>query len=59
MQSDPRMLNPYGIIAVNPAMYPDIKNAAAMKLIRWLTFDAGKKKLVEFRANGEQVFFPY
>jgi tungstate transport system substrate-binding protein len=59
VQSDPRMLNPYGIIAVNPAKYPDIKYAAAMKLILWLTSDAGKKKIAEFRANGEQVFFPY
>jgi tungstate transport system substrate-binding protein len=53
------MLNPYGIIAGNPAKHPDIKNAAAMKLIRWLTSDAGKKKIAEFRANAEQVFFPY
>lgn len=59
LQSDKRMLNPYGIIAVNPQKYPDIHYAAAMKLINWITSDAGKKKIAEFRANGEQVFFPY
>ena len=59
LQSDLRMINPYGIIAVNPAKYPDIQFAGAMKLIQWMTSDAGKRKIAEFRANGEQVFFPY
>jgi tungstate transport system substrate-binding protein len=59
VQCDPHMLNPYSIIAVNPFKYTDVKNAAAMKLILWLTSDAGKKKIAEFRANDEQVFFPY
>lgn len=59
LQGDKRMLNPYGIIAVNPQKYPDIHYAAAMKLIRWITSEAGKKKIAEFKANGEQVFFPY
>lgn len=59
LQGDKRMLNPYGIIAVNPQKYPDIHYAAAMKLIHWITSEAGKKKIAEFKANGEQVFFPY
>lgn len=58
LQGDKRMLNPYGIIAVNPQKYPDIHYAAAMKLIHWMTSDAGKKKIAEFKVHGEQVFFP-
>lgn len=59
LQGDKRMLNPYGIIAVNPQKYPDIHYAAAMKFVSWITSAEGKKKIAEFKANGEQVFFPY
>jgi len=59
LQGDQRMLNPYGIIAVNPAKFPEVRYASAMKLIVWLTSEAGKKKIAGFKVNGEQVFFPH
>jgi len=59
LQGDQRMLNPYGIIAVNPAKFPEVRYASAMKLIVWLTSEAGKKKIAGFKVSGEQVFFPY
>jgi tungstate transport system substrate-binding protein len=59
LQGDKRMLNPYGIIAVNPQKFPDIHYAAAMKLVNWITSEAGKKRIAEFKVNGEQVFFLY
>jgi tungstate transport system substrate-binding protein len=58
-EGDKRMLNPYGIIAVNPAKFPEVRYAAAMKLIEWISSDVGKKKIAAFKVNGEQVFFPY
>ncbi|MFZ6798796.1 substrate-binding domain-containing protein [Undibacterium sp. Di24W] len=59
LEGDKRMLNPYGIIAVNPAKFPEVHYAAAMKLIEWISSEPGKKKIAAFKVNGEQVFFPY
>jgi tungstate transport system substrate-binding protein len=55
---DPKMFNPYGIIAVNPTKYKDINYVGASQLIRWITSEAGQKKIAEFKPNGEQLFFP-
>lgn len=57
VQGDPRMFNPYGVIAVNPQRYPDIRFADAMVLIEWLTSAAGRSSISAFRPNGEQLFF--
>ena len=55
---DPRMFNPYGIIAVNPAKYPGINYKGAMQLIDWIISPAGQGKIAAFRVDGQQVFFP-
>ena len=61
LEGDPKMRNPYGIIAVNPARHPHVNYKGAMQLIDWITSAAGKQKIAAFRspgARGEQVFFP-
>ena len=58
VQGDPKMFNPYGIIAVSPKKYPDINFDGAMKLIEWLTSPEGQGLIAGFRVNGEQLFFP-
>jgi tungstate transport system substrate-binding protein len=58
LAGDPRMFNPYGIIAVNPAKHPGINYTDATKLIEWITSAAGQQAIAEFKVNGEQVFFP-
>ena len=60
LEGDPKMRNPYGMIAVNPARHPHVNYKGAMQLIDWVTSDAGKQKIAAFRspgATGEQVFF--
>lgn len=57
-EGDPKMFNPYGIIAVNPAKYRDINYKGAMQLIDWITSDEGQKKIAAFRVDGQQLFFP-
>ncbi|CAN5750488.1 substrate-binding domain-containing protein [soil metagenome] len=57
VEGDPKMFNPYGIIAVNPAKYKDINIRAANSLIAWLTSAEGQKKIVEFKVDGQQLFF--
>ena len=58
VDGDPKMFNPYGIIAVNPAKYRDINYKGAMVLIDWITGAEGQKAIAAFRVDGQQVFFP-
>lgn len=58
LAGDPRMFNPYGIIAVNPKKYPELDYDGAMALIGWITSPEGRKAIADFRLNGEQLFFP-
>jgi tungstate transport system substrate-binding protein len=58
IEGDPRMFNPYGIIAVNPAKYKDVNYKGAMQLITWITSAEGQKKIAGFKVGGQQLFFP-
>jgi tungstate transport system substrate-binding protein len=58
VEGDPKMFNPYGIIAVNPSKYPDINYRGAMQLIEWITSDEGQKLVASFKIDGQQLFFP-
>jgi tungstate transport system substrate-binding protein len=58
VQGDPRMFNPYGIIAVNPTRHPGINAKGARQLIDWITSAEGQAKISAFRLDGQQLFFP-
>jgi tungstate transport system substrate-binding protein len=58
VEGDAKMFNPYGVIAVNPARYPDVNYKGAMRFVEWLTGAEGRRAIAEFRVNGEQLFFP-
>lgn len=58
VEGDPRMFNPYGVIAVNAARYADVNFKGAMQFIEWLTGSEGRRAIAEFRVGGEQLFFP-
>lgn len=58
LEGDPRLFNPYGIIAVNPERYPDINYQGASKLIEWITSETGQRMIGDFRIAGTQLFTP-
>ena len=58
VEGDPRLFNPYGVIAVNPARYTGINARGAQQFIDWLTSAQGKRAIAAFRIHGEQLFFP-
>lgn len=58
VEGDRRMFNPYGIIAVNPAKYPQANYKGATQLIDWITSAEGQQAIAAFRVDGQQVFFP-
>ena len=55
---DPRLANPYGIIAVNPKRHVHTNFTGAMALIDWITSAEGLALVALFKVNGEQLFFP-
>jgi len=58
VQGDPKLFNPYGVIAVNPGRYPDINYTGAMAFIAWITSPAGQEIIGKYRVNGKQLFIP-
>ncbi len=51
-------MNPYGVMAVNPARHPEVNYTGSMKFIAYLTSAEGQKRIAEFAIDGKQVFFP-
>jgi tungstate transport system substrate-binding protein len=58
VSGDPRLANPYGIIAVNPARHKDVNVRHALALSDWLVSAEAVQLIRDFRAGGEQLFFP-
>lgn len=58
VEGDPKMFNPYGVIAVNPAKNEKINAKGAMDFINWLTGAEGQAAIAAFKVDGEQLFFP-
>ncbi|MBC9986600.1 MULTISPECIES: substrate-binding domain-containing protein [Haloferax] len=50
--------NPYGVIPVNPAKYPDVNYSLAMAYAGFLTSPEGQEIISNYTANGSQLFFP-
>lgn len=58
VSGDPRLANPYGVIAVNPQRHPDVNFAGAMALVEWLTSAEAIRLISSFQVGGEQLFYP-
>jgi len=55
---DPVLMNPYGVIAVNPAKYPSVNHSMAMAYIGFATSPKGQEIIGNYSVKGEQLFFP-
>ena len=58
VEGDPKMFNPYGVIAVNPEKHPGLNNKGAMAFVDWITSPEGQKAIADFKISGLQMFFP-
>jgi len=58
LAGDPKMFNPYGIIAVNPKKYPALNYDGAMDFANWIASPEGQRAIADFKVGGEQLFFP-
>ena len=57
-EGDKRLFNPYGIIAANPARYPDANYSGAMALINWITSPAAQNMIGNFTIDEQRLFVP-
>jgi tungstate transport system substrate-binding protein len=58
VEGDTRLFNQYGVILVNPAKHPHVKQADGQKFIDWVVSPEGQKTIAEYKIGGEQLFFP-
>ena len=58
VQGDKRLFNQYGVILVNPAKHPHVKNELGQQFIDWLISDEGQNAIADYKIGGEQVFWP-
>lgn len=55
---DPVLMNPYGVIAVNPAKYTSVNYSMAIAYIGFVTSPRGQEIIENYEVRGEQLFFP-
>ena len=58
VDGDPRLINQYSVLLVNPARYPQVKSTLGMAFIAWLTSTEGQDMIASYKLGGQQVFFP-
>jgi tungstate transport system substrate-binding protein len=58
VEGDTRMFNQYGVMVVNPAKHPHVKQALAQQFADWIVSPAGQAAIAGYRIGGEQLFFP-
>ncbi len=57
-EGDVALVNPYGIIPVNPEMHPHVQYKLAMVFIHWLTGRHAQEMINGYRLQGKQLFYP-
>jgi tungstate transport system substrate-binding protein len=58
IEGDPRLVNRYDVILLNPAKHPVPKQALARRFAQWLLSLEGQAAIGAFKVDGEQLFHP-
>ena len=58
VEGDQKLFNQYGIMLVNPAKHPHVKQDLGNVFIRWVVSPEGQKAIADYKIGGEQLFFP-
>jgi tungstate transport system substrate-binding protein len=58
VEGDPRLVNQYGVMLVDPSRHPHVRRDAGRAFIDWITSPAGQQAIAEYRIGGERLFFP-
>ncbi len=58
LESDPRLINPYQVMLVNPERHRHTNIKAAREFAQWMLSYAGQEVIGNFRINNEVLFVP-
>ena len=58
VEGDPRLVNQYGIIPVNPEKHPNVKASLGQRFVDWVLSREGQAAIGSFTIDGQQLFFP-
>ncbi|WP_419906327.1 substrate-binding domain-containing protein [Hoeflea sp.] len=58
VEGDPALFNQYGIVTIDPAHCPNVKQAASGRFVEWLLGPEGQAAIAAFRLDGQQLFYP-
>jgi tungstate transport system substrate-binding protein len=59
LEGDPSLFNQYGVMAVNPAKYPEVKYKEAMEFVNWVISREGQAAIAAFKdKHGNALFVP-
>jgi tungstate transport system substrate-binding protein len=58
VEGDKRMFNQYGVMLVNPEKHPNVKKELGQQFIDYLVSPEGQKDIVNYKIDGQQLFYP-
>jgi tungstate transport system substrate-binding protein len=58
VEGDPRLLNRYDVILLDPQKHPEAKQLPARRFADWLASAEGQAAIGAYELNGEQLFHP-
>jgi tungstate transport system substrate-binding protein len=58
VEGDKTLFNQYGVMVVDAARHPHVKQALAQTFVDWVTSSAGQTAIAAYKIGGEQLFFP-
>ncbi len=59
LEGDPALFNQYGVMAVNPAKYKEVRYKEGMEFVNWLISKDGQQAIASFKdKNGNALFIP-
>ena len=58
VEGDTRLFNQYGVMLVNPAKHPHVKQTLGQTFVNWVVSAPGQAAIAAYKIGGEQLFFP-
>jgi len=58
VEGDKRLFNPYSVMQINPARFPDLNHKGASAFSQWLVSANTQRLIGEFKINGKPLFVP-
>jgi tungstate transport system substrate-binding protein len=57
-EGDPALVNPYGVIPIDPQKHPHVKYDLSKTFAEWLVSNQGQAVIDNYRLLGKQLFYP-